>query len=641
VVTEEDAMARSATSALRRRDDAGEQQTRTRRRELIAQLSAPLRSFLVTESGSAGLLLGATLLALAWANSPWSSAYEDLWGTELAVHLGGATFGMDLRHWVNDAVMALFFFVIGLEVRRELSVGELRDRRRAVVPLVAGLAGMVVPALLFLALNPSGPGRAGWGVVIGTDTAFLLGALALLGPRFSTQLRIFLLTLSVIDDIVAVTVIGLFYSDQIRPLPVVVAAACLVAIWQMSRRQVWRSSPFVVVGLLLWVTTVEGGLHAAIAGMLAGLLVEARPPEPVAVEGAATGFTAFRQSPLPAVGRAARRRLDRAISVNERLQETLHPWTSFVVVPLFAFANAGVDLRGGLLGDALTSPVTWGACVALVLGKPLGIAAATALGIRGGLGRLPVGVAPGHVLGGAVLSGIGFTVSLLIADLAFDDPRLRDEATVGVLLALVVATVAGWFTFRAVARFRHETDADLPRFLDRPVDVAHDHIRGPVDAPLTLVEYGDFECPFCARATGVTRELRERFGDRLRYVFRHLPLCDVHPRAEIAAYAAVAADRQGRFWEMHDLLFAHQQRLAVEDLIGYAGKLDLDVDVFLDDLRSPVVQARVRADVASAEASGARGTPTFFVGDRRHIGAYDAETLAAELGAISSHEEAV
>jgi hypothetical protein len=279
--------------------------------------------------------------------------------------------------------------------------------------------------------------------------------------------------------------------------------------------------------------------------------------------------------------------------------------------------------------------------VALVLGKPLGIAAATALGVRGGLGRLPVGVAPGHVLGGAVLSGIGFTVSLLIADLAFDDPRLRDEATVGVLLALVVATVAGWVTFRAVARFRHETDADLPRFLDRPVDVEHDHIRGPVDAPLTLVEYGDFECPFCARATGVTRELRDRFGDRLRYVFRHLPLCDVHPRAEIAAYAAVAADRQGRFWEMHDLLFAHQRRLAVEDLIGYAGKLDLDVDAFLDDLRSPVVQARVRADVASAEASGARGTPTFFVGDRRHTGAYDAETLAAELEAISRHEEAV
>ena len=624
-------LARLATLAPRRRDEAGAQQSRTRRRELIAQLSAPLRSFLVTESGSAGLLLGATALALLWANSPWSSGYEALWRTELAVRVGDATFGMDLRHWVNDAVMALFFFVVGLEVRREFSVGELRDRRRAILPVAAGLAGMVVPALLFLALNPSGPGRAGWGVVIGTDTAFLLGALALVGPRFSTQLRIFLLTLSVIDDIVAVTVIGIFYSARVRPVPLLVAALCLVAVWQMSRRQVWRSAPYVLVGLLLWFTTVEGGVHASIAGMLGGLLVGARPPERVAVEGAATGFTAFRQSPLPAVGRVARRRLDRAISVNERLQDLLHPWTSFVVVPLFAFANAGVDLRGGVLWDALRSPVTWGVCLALVLGKPVGIAGATALGVRSRVGRLPAGVAPGHVLGGAVLSGIGFTVSLLIVGLAFDDERLRQEATAGVLLALVVATVAGWLTFWAVARFRHETDADLPHYLDLPVDVERDHIRGPVDAPLTLVEYGDFECPFCARATGVTRELRERFGDRLRYVFRHLPLCDVHPRAELAAYAAVAADLQGSFWEMHDLLFAHQDRLADEDLIGYASGLALDVDRFLDDLRSPAVQARVRADVASAEASGARGTPTFFVGDRRHTGPYDAQTLAAEL----------
>ncbi len=386
---------------------------------------------------------------------------------------------MDLRHWVNDAVMALFFFVIGLEVRREVSVGELRDPRRATIPLVAGVAGMVVPAAIFLVLNPDGPARDAWGVVIGTDTAFLLGALALVGPRFSTQLRIFLLTLSVIDDIVAVTVIGVFYSGHLRWLPLLGAAVCLLVIWQMSRRGVWRSSPFVVVGLLLWFTTVQGGMHASIAGMVAGLLVAARSPDRGAVEGAASGFTAFRQSPLPDVGRVARRRLDRAISVNERLQEVLHPWTSYVVVPLFAFANAGVDLRGGVLGDALTSRLSWGVCVALVLGKPLGIAGATALGVRGGLGRLPRGVAGGHVLGGAALSGIGFTVSLLIADLAFDDERLREEATVGVLLALVLATAAGSLAFWVGARFRHEGDADLPRYLDRPVDPE----RGPHPRP--------------------------------------------------------------------------------------------------------------------------------------------------------------
>ena len=614
-----------------RRLDADREQSRTRRREFIAQLSAPLRSFFLTESGSAGLLLGATTLALVAANSVASAPYDRLWSTELAIRLGDATLSMDLRHWVNNAVMALFFFVIGLEVRREVSVGELRDPRRATVPLVAGLAGMVVPAAIFLSLNPHGPARDAWGVVIGTDTAFLLGALALVGPRFSTQLRIFLLTLSVIDDIVAVTVIGFFYSGHLRWLPLLGAALCLVAIWQMNRRGVWRSSPFVLVGLLLWFTTVEGGLHASIAGMVAGLLVAARSPDRGAVEGAASGFTAFQQSPMPDVGRVARRRLDRAISVNERLQEVLHPWTSYVVVPLFAFANAGVDLRGGVLGDALTSRLSWGICVALVLGKPLGIAGATALGVRGGLGRLPIGVAPGHVLGGAALSGIGFTVSLLIADIAFDSERLREEATVGVLLALVLATAAGSLAFWVGARFRHEGDADLPRYLDRPVDPDVDHIRGPVDAPLTLVEYGDFECPFCARATGNARKLRALLGDELRYVFRHLPLSDVHPRAEMAAHAAVAADRQDRFWEMHDLLFAHQDRLDVEDLIGYAERLGLDVEVFLDDLHSREVDDRVRSDVASAEASGARGTQTFFVGNRRHRGPYDAETLAAEL----------
>jgi Na+/H+ antiporter NhaA len=610
-------------------------QTQCGRDDLAGQVSTPLRSFLATESGSAGLLLLSTVTAVVWANSPWSGAYESLWSTELSVSLGAAELSMDLHHWVNDAVMALFFFVIGLEVRREISVGELRDPRSAVIPVVAGLGGMVVPALLFLLLNPSGPQSAGWGVVIGTDTAFLLGALAILGPRFSTQLRIFLLTLSVIDDIVAVSVIGLFYSEDLSALPLVGAAACLAALALMSRRQVWRSAPFLLVGVLLWLATVEGGLHASIAGMLGGLLVAARDPDRSAVEHAASGFTAFRQSPLPTVQRSARQRLDRAVSVNERLQTALHPWTSYVVVPMFALANAGVDLRDGVLADALASSLTWGVVLALVVGKLVGIAGTTALAVRAGLGQLPLGVRRGHVLGGAALSGIGFTVSLLIADLAFDDETLRREATVGVLIGCVLASLTGWLMFRLGARLRGEGDADLPRVLDRPVDPARDHVRGRADAPLTLVEYADFECPFCARATGVTRELRERFGDRIRYVFRHLPLTEVHPRAEQAAQAAEAADRQGRFWEMHDLLFAHQDQLDLEDLIGYAAHLDLDLDRFVEDLRSEEVDRRVRHDVASAEASGARGTPTFFVGHRRHTGSYDAETLAAELEGLS------
>jgi protein-disulfide isomerase len=309
----------------------------------------------------------------------------------------------------------------------------------------------------------------------------------------------------------------------------------------------------------------------------------------------------------------------------------LHPWTSYVIVPVFALANAGVDLRGGLLGDALASPVTWGVVLGLVVGKFAGIGLGVVGGERLSLGKLPQGVGTGQAFGGAALSGIGFTVSLLIVNLAFDTPALREEATVGVLLAAVLSVLTGWLVFRLAAVLRGERTASLPMRLDRPVDPGRDHIRGPVDAPLTLVEYGDFECPFCGRATGVVNDLRERFGDELRYVFRHLPLTDVHTHAVQAAQATEAAGAQGRFWEMHDHLFEHQDELELEDLLGYAHELGLDVEQFARDLVDPRHAERVREDVAGAEASGARGTPTFFVGERRHVGPYDAETLAREL----------
>lgn len=598
---------------------------RARRRDLAGQLTAPVRAFLHTEVGSVGLLLGATLLALVWANSPWSGLYEDLWATVASVRVGEWSLSMDLAHWVNDALMALFFFVVGLEVRREFSVGELTDPRKAALPMAAALGGLLVPALIYVVLLSGTDAAHGWGVVIGTDTAFMLGALAVVGPTFSTQLRIYLLTLTVIDDIVAVSVIGLFYSDTINVGALVVMAALGVALGSLSRVSVWQGPPYVILAIALWIATYEAGLHASIAGMLGGLLVAAQSPDRSLVGQAAERFRAFRQSPDVEVGRSARRELIRAVSVNERLQAKLHPWASYLVVPLFALANAGVDLRDGVLGDALASRLTWTVVVALVVGKLIGVGVSSSLGVRAGLGSLPRGVHQRHVFGGAALSGIGFTVSLLIAGLAFDDETLRDQATVGVLIAAVVATLLGW------AIFRGQSDADLPRVLDRAVDPLVDHVRGPVDAPLTLVEYGDFECPFCARATGVTRELRQRFGDRLRYVFRHLPLVDVHPHAVLAAKASLAADAQGRFWEMHDRLFEHHTELEYEDLVGHAAEIGLDVEQFLIDLDSEEIAERVRADVASAEASGARGTPTFFIGDQRHTGPHDTETLAAAL----------
>lgn len=608
-------------------------QTRPLRQVFLAQLARPLRDFLATEAGSAGLLLAATAVALVWANSPWSAAYAALWSTELSVRLGSQTLTMDLHHWVNDGLMVIFFFVVGLEVRHELSIGELRDRRRVVLPFMGAVGGLIVPALLYLAVNPSGEAAKGWGIVIGTDTAFLLGALALVGPMFPAQLRVFLLTMTIADDLLAISVIGVVYSDSIDLVALAVAVAALVAIVLLGRLGVWRALPYLLVGVVLWLATIASGLHPSIAGMVAGLLIASHPPRLEAVDRATRLFRAFRQSPMPRVGYSAKLGLQRAVSVNERLQVDLHPWTSFVIVPLFALANAGVDLRGGLLEEALRSSVTWSVVLGLVVGKPIGIGLASLAVVRLRLGKLPQGVGPGQALGGGALSGIGFTVSLLIVGLAFDTPALRQEATVGVLLAAALSVLTGWIIFRLAAILLGERTASLPMFLDRPIQVGRDHIRGPANAPLTLVEYSDFECPFCGTATNVIRDLRERFGDELCYVFRHLPLEDVHEHAELAAEAAEAAGAQGRFWEMHDLLFRHQQELEIEDLIGYAGMLELDVESFTRALGEGRYAERVREDVASAEASGARGTPTFFIGNRRHVGPYDTETLARALQA--------
>jgi len=605
----------------------------TNGRQLAGQLSGPLRHFLATESGSALVLVVATAVALLWANSPWSAGYTATWETAASVQLGSLGLELSIGHWISDGLMVLFFFVIGLEVRRDLAIGELTDRRRVVLPLLAGFAGMLVPALLYLLIAPSGEASAGWGVVIGTDTAFLLGSLALVGPSISTQLRVFLLTLTVVDDIVAVSVIGVFYARSIDMVALAVALAGVVVLVLLSRFGVWRTWPYVLTTLLVWLATIASGVHASIAGMVCGLLIPAFSPRREVVKDAAIRFRAFRQSPLPEVGRSARDAVARAVSVNERMELVLHPWTGYVVVPLFALANAGVDLRGGVFVAALTSPLTWAVVVGLVVGKFVGIGGGALAGARLRMGRLPQGVGPGQVLGGAALSGIGFTVSLLIIGLAFESAQLRAEATIGVLLSLVIATALGWVTFQLAARWHGETSAGLPTILSRPVDPERDHIIGPVDAPLTVVEYADFECPFCAKATGASREVREHYGDRVRYVFRHLTLPEVHPHAELAAAAAEAAGAQGKFWEMHNQLFLHSAELELQDLAGYAGLLGLDVEEFLRDIDEQRHAARIREDVASAEASGARGTPTFFIGSQRHIGPWDARSLIEALDA--------
>lgn len=593
--------------------------------------SRDMAGWLRTESGSAVLLAGVTAVALVWANSPLSPAYVGLWHQEVGFDFGPFGLRMDLHHWINDGLMAIFFLVIGLEVRQEFTHGALRDRSRVRLAVTAGVAAVALPALVYVVVvgAAGGEGLGGWGAVVGTDTAFMLGALAIVGPRLSGQLRVFLLTLTVVDDFLAVSIIGVFYSDQIRIVPLLVALGCLLALWVLGRSRQWSAAPYMLIVLVLWLATLSSGVHASLAGMIAGLLIPAYPTRRHKVVAARQLFRDFWQSPSASSARAVGRGLSRGVSVNERLHEYLRLPTALLVVPVFALANAGVDLRGGLLADSFGSPVTWGVVAGLVLGKLVGIGLATLLAVRMNVGRLPEGVRMGSVFGGAALSGIGFTVSLLIIGLAFDTTSdLGRQATFGVLVSMVLATFLGWLIFRIAARRWGEETADLPMVLEPPVDPEVDHIRGPEDAQLSLVEFVDFECPYCAHATGSWEDLHERFGDDLRYVVRHLPH---HPHGPIAARAAEAAANQGMFWTWLDFVFTRQHALERDDLIGYSAELGLDVEKFTEDLDSAAVAERVERDVTSATASGAHATPTFFVDGCRLLGSYDARTLTAML----------
>lgn len=586
-----------------------------------------------TEAGSAVLLVVVTAVALLWANSPLSEAYFGLWDVEIGFDVGGFGLHMNLHHWINDGLMMIFFLVVGLEVRQEFAHGTLRDASRARLALIAGVAGVALPAVFYILIVAAagGDGLGGWGAVVGTDTAFLLGALALVGPKLSGQLRVFLLTLTVVDDFLAVSIIGMVYSDEIRLVPLLIAGACLAGLWLLGRSRQWSAAPYVLIVIVLWFATVESGVHASLAGMVAGLLIPAYPTRRQQVVEARQLFRDFWQSPSAASARAVDRGLAQGISVNERMHEVLRMPTALVIVPIFALANAGVDLRGGVLVDSFQSSVTWGVIVGLVLGKLLGIGLATFVAVKLGAGRLPEGVGMGSVFGGAALSGIGFTVSLLVIGLAFGSTSdLGRQATVGVLVAMVLATALGWLIFRVAAKRWGEETADLPMVLTPPVDPEVDHIRGPEDAQLTLVEYIDFECLYCAHATGSWEDLRSRFGDDLRYVVRQLPH---HPHGPLAARASEAASNQGMFWPWLDFVFTRQDALEREDLIRYAEELGLDVAQFTADLDSAAVRARVERDLESAEASGAHATPTFFVDGRRLLGSYDARTLTSALEA--------
>ena len=592
----------------------------------------PLGRFLSTESGSAAVLLTATVAALVWANVAGVS-YQAVWRTEVSVRVGGSAIGMDLVSWVNSGLMTFFFFVVGLEARREIDMGELRERSRVLLPLSAGIGGMTVAVLLYLVVNAGESSARGWGVAMSTDTAFALGTLALIGPKFPERLRSFLLTVVVIDDVVALLVIATVYTRGLAIAPLLVAFALFAAILATSRLRVSNGFVYLFVGLATWVALHLSGVDPVVVGLAMGLLTYASPAGREDLERASDRFRDFREQPTPQLARSARASLHQAISPNERLQDAFHPWTSYVIVPLFALANAGIPIHRDFLSQAYRSPITLGIIAAYVVGKPVGILTGSWVVTRLTAGRIRPPVGWAAVAGAGTIAGIGFTVSLLIATLAFSGADL-EEAKLGILTAALGAAGLTWVLFRITAALpaarrarallgAAESIVDLAD----PVDPDRDHVRGPVKAPITLVEYGDFECPYCGQAEPVVRELLADSGD-IRYVWRHLPLRDVHPHAQLAAEAAEAAAHQGAFWPMHDLLLDHQGKLRTPELVGYAEQLGLDLGRFTTDLHRHAGAARIAQDVASADLSGASGTPSFFLNGRRLHGAYDIEALS-------------
>lgn len=609
---------------IQRSPDPEQSSARSRSRRSIAE---KIRSLGHNRIGALVLLL-ATVAAVAWANISIGS-YETFWDTELMIGVGDLHLEFTLHALVNDALMAIFFFTVGLEVRREFAIGELTSWSRAVVPVVAAIAGLALPALLFVWVAADSGHASAWGVVISTDTAFLVGALALVGPRVPGRLRVFLLALAVVDDIGALSIIALVYTENFTPLPLLIAAAGLVGVYFARYLRGGRGPVYATLAVIVWLAFLASGVHPTLAGVAIALLVPVYRPDRRDVEHALELARTFRQSPNTEYARAAANSLRESISINERLQSAYAPYVAYVILPLFALANAGVLITPEILGAALVSSLTWGIVIGLVVGKFLGIFGSAAILKTFRLGEFGPGLTLDRIAGGAALSGIGFTISLFIVDIAIDGEDAQNQARVGVLAASVIAFVVATIVFRVSDAFHPREDTG--QTLVRPVDSRRDHVFGRDDAPYTIVEYGDFQCGFCLKASGSIQEVRAELGDQLRYVWRHAPLTQYHPNALAGAEAAEAASLQGKFFEFERGLFSDQENQRPSDIVRLARDLGLDVEKFERDLTAPEVTGHVRDDMLDAEAMGITSVPTLFINGRRHTGPYDAQSLIRAL----------
>ena len=404
---------------------------------------SPMRDFMRTETAGGVLLVSAALAALVWANSPWKGSYESLWHSVISIDIAGHELSLDLRHWLNDAAMAIFFLVVGLEIKREVTSGHLAGRRAATLPIAAAFGGMLVPALIYLAIA-GGTNSQGWGVPMATDIALAVGVVTLAGDSVPASLRAFLLGLAVVDDIGAIVVIAIFYSDGVSFAWLLVGVSSVVVTLLVRRSGLQLLPVYIALGALLWFALHEAGVHPTLAGVTMGLLTPVTPRRsPDLVD-------ADRLAMLPSVEnvRETMRSAKESVSTVEWLEYHLHPWTSFLIVPIFALANSGVEVSVSSLEHALGSPITWGVFAGLIAGKPIGVLLTTRIAFATGAADRLSNVSRRQYIGAGHAAGIGFTVALFISELAFDDQRQVDDAKMAILTASILSGIVAFFVLR-------------------------------------------------------------------------------------------------------------------------------------------------------------------------------------------------
>jgi NhaA family Na+:H+ antiporter len=429
---------------------------------LARRVALPVARFLRIEAAGGMLMLLGTVAALVWFNVATHS-YEQFWSTDLAISLGGLHLDLTLHEWVNDGLMALFFFVAGMEIKREMVSGELRDPKAAALPIIAALGGMIVPALIYAAFNAGGEGSNGWGIPMATDIAFAVGVVSLLGPRVPVQLKLFLLTLAVADDLGGIGVIAIFYSDGLALGWLAAAFGVFFGMYVLRRLGVWFFPLYVVLGALAWYFMLRSGVHATIAGVVIGFLTPTTPLRSD-VDAESIADRLENQSELSAADvKNASFLIRESVPVNQRLTDMLHPWTSFLIIPVFALANAAIPLNADALGEAASSRITWGVGLGLLVGKAVGVSGMAWLAVKLGVARLPRGATALHIFGIAIAAGIGFTVAIFITGISFTDVALQEDAKVGIFAASIAAAVLSSIVLGAAHRRASPSEQALER----------------------------------------------------------------------------------------------------------------------------------------------------------------------------------